>query len=109
MVIETRFDRVVLLAVRGSTLYHVTVSREQRTVSRRKCKSFPFNRAGRFRANVVDDAVDALDFGNNPGRDTREQLMRETGPIRRHPIYTCHGAKRNHTLVSPFIAHYTDR
>src|ERR1051325_3764486 len=69
--------------------------------------SFPFNRARRFRADVIDDTVHALNFGNDAAGHTRQHLVRQPRPISRHAIHARNGANRNHALVSALVAHHS--
>src|SRR5256885_5647746 len=70
--------------------------------------SFPFDRRRRLRADVVDDAVDAFDFVDDPRRDAREQFVGQPRPVRRHAIAALHCAHRDPVLVGPCVAHHAD-
>src|SRR5215210_7851246 len=43
--------------------------------------SLPFNRARRFRRDVVGDPIHARHFVDNPARDPLEHVVRQTSPV----------------------------
>src|SRR5947209_19628079 len=56
--------------------------------------SFPFDRAGRLRADIVNDAVYSLDFGHDSRGHARQQIVRQPSPISRHAIDAGDGSYR---------------
>ena len=53
---------------------------------------FPLNRAGRFRCDVICDAVDAFDLVNNAGRGFAKEFVAKRIIICGHAIHGCHSA-----------------
>src|SRR5581483_5310394 len=68
----------------------------------------PLDGAGRLARHVVDHAVDAVDLGDDPGRDTLEHLVGQPGPVGRHRVLARHGAKDDRMLIGPPVAHHAD-
>ena len=46
----------------------------------------PLNRRGRFRADVINDAVDTCDFVDDAGGDAAEQVGGQLAPVGGHEI-----------------------
>ena len=69
---------------------------------------FPFDGAGRFRANVVNHAINSFDFRDNPSRDASQQVVRETRLVGRHSVDAGNGANGNHALVRSLVAHHAN-
>src|SRR5215510_11827437 len=55
----------------------------------------PFNRRRWLGRNVVDDAVDAAHFVDNARRDGRQEIVRQSRPVGRHPVEALDGADRD--------------
>src|SRR4051794_27699118 len=70
--------------------------------------SLPLDRAGRLRRIIVDDAVDALDFVDDAGRDPAQELSVERVDIRGHAVDAGHSAETADEVVGSKIAHYAD-
>ena len=54
--------------------------------------SLPFDRCGRFGADIVDDAVDAGNFVDDTRRDSGEDVVRESAPFGGHEVDCRDGA-----------------
>src|SRR5260370_15077714 len=72
----------------------------------RRSELFPLDGAGRFRANVVDDAVDAGYFVYDAGGDALQNLVRHSGPIGSHGVFRSDNANRHGVSVTTLIAHH---
>src|ERR1043165_963904 len=69
-------------------------------------RSLPFDRRGRFGADVINHSVDATNFRNDTPRYPRQQIMWETSPISGHAVNTRHRTYCYDSFVRPFVAHY---
>src|SRR5262249_45866711 len=67
---------------------------------------FPFNRAGGFRAYVINNAVDPADFADNSAADHFQNLERDTRPIGGHPVLTFDRADGDHLLIRSIVSHH---
>ena len=67
--------------------------------------SFPLDRAGRLRRDVVDDAVDAGDFVDDAVGDAGEHVVGQAGPVGRHGVVGGDGAERDDVAVGAEVAH----
>ncbi len=54
---------------------------------------FPFDGAGGFGGDVVDDAVDAGDLVDDPAGDGFEDVVRDFGPVGGHAVLARHRAE----------------
>ena len=71
-------------------------------------RSFPLDRRRRLGADVVDDAVDAAHFVDDPVGDAAEHVVRKGIPVGRHAVGARHGAEREDVLVGAVVAHHAD-
>src|ERR1700744_3851824 len=69
---------------------------------------FPFNRRGRLRRDVVDDAVDAADLVDDPGGDLAEEVVGELDPVGGHAVLALDDADGDGVVVGPLVAHDAD-
>ncbi len=69
---------------------------------------FPFDGAGGFGGDVVDDAVDAGDFVDDAAADAGEEVVGEAGPVGGHEVFGGDGAEGDDFLVGTAVAHDAD-
>src|SRR6266516_2175077 len=68
----------------------------------------PFYGRWWLRADVVHHSIDALHFVDDPRRDVGEQVVRQAGPVRGHPVPALDRSNRDGVLVGPLVPHHTD-
>ena len=68
----------------------------------------PLDRCGRFRADIVDDAVDSFHAVDDVVGHFREEIVGQMDPVGRHAVRRSDGAQRDATLVGPLVAHHAD-
>src|SRR2546423_623677 len=56
--------------------------------------SFPFDRRGRLRRDVVHDAIHARDLVDDATRDLRQDFVRQPRPVGGHAVLALHGTDR---------------
>src|SRR6267143_2721766 len=66
----------------------------------------PLDGRGRLRGDVVHDAVDAPHFIGDPAGDLRHQVVRESRPVRGHPVEALHRAQHAGRFVGALVAHH---
>ena len=69
---------------------------------------FPFNGCRRFTGNIVDDAVDVVDFVYDAARDFIEDVVRNAGPISRHEVCRRNAAQGQGVVIGSEVAHDAD-
>ena len=68
----------------------------------------PLNRPRRLWSDIVDHAVDAFDFADDPAWHAREEIVWEARPIGGHAIGAADGANGGNLLVGAPVAHHAD-
>src|SRR5438552_333794 len=68
----------------------------------------PLDGAGRFRCDVKDNPVDALDLVDNAVADPRQDLVRHPGPVCSHGVLARDDSHRNDIGIGAEIAHHAD-
>jgi hypothetical protein len=68
----------------------------------------PLDGAWWFRRDVVDDAVDASDFGDDAAGDATEDFVGEGGPVGGHAVFGFYGADGAGVGVGALVAHDSD-
>src|SRR5689334_4831955 len=71
-------------------------------------RSLPLDRRRWLRRDVVDDPVDAGHLVDDPAGDLAEHVVRELGPVGRHPVLGRHGPDRDDVRIGPPVAHDAD-
>ena len=66
----------------------------------------PFDGAGWFRGDVVDDAVDVGYFVHDTGADGLQHFPRKASEVTRHAVDTCYGTDSNCVVVRSAVSHY---
>src|SRR5688572_4195569 len=66
----------------------------------------PFDRGGGLGADVVDDAVYALDFVDDAGADAGQHFVGEAAPVGRHEVVGIHAANGDHVFVGAGVSHH---
>ena len=74
---------------------------------RRLKRLFPLNRTWRFRADVVDHAIDTVYFIDDTTGDGSQHFGRNLCPVRCHPIGTRNRTQRHRVFVGALIPHHT--
>ena len=60
---------------------------------------FPLDRSGRFRRNIVNDAVNALDLVDDAHGDAVEHIVRNARPVGGHEVRRCDTAQRERIVI----------
>src|SRR2546426_5804213 len=79
-----------------------------RYISSAATRLLPLDRRRRLRADVVHDAVDALDLVDDARRDACEQVVRQARPVSRHAVLALDRANRGGVFEGPLATHHTD-
>ena len=66
----------------------------------------PLDRCGRFRADIVDDAVDSFHAVDDVVGHFREEIVGQMDPVGRHAVRRSDGAQRDAAFVGPLVAHH---
>src|SRR2546427_12166791 len=74
------------------------------TGRRNLASSLPFDSPRRFRGNVVHHAVYRRDFVDDAVGDSREEVVRETGPVGGHGVFGGDGADGDDVAVGAVVA-----
>src|SRR5665213_3558136 len=69
----------------------------------------PFDRPGRLRCDVVDDAVDAADLADDSAGDGAEDFIRQRRPVGCHAVFAFDGADGAGVSVGALVAHNANR
>ena len=70
-------------------------------------KLFPFDGAGGFGADIVDDPVDSMDLVDDAVGEFSQEFVGQVGPVGGHAVGAGDGADSHHVLVSAGITHNT--
>src|SRR5258708_5637671 len=71
----------------------------------RGCSLLPLDGRGWLAGDVVDDAIDASNFVDDPRAYPGEDVKRDPGPVRRHPIVAGDSPQSHEILVGAVVAH----
>src|SRR4051794_28431273 len=93
---------------RKPTNYYGCVAKRPRQSPQPTGSSFPLDRSGRLRCDVVGDSVDAFDLIDDSAGHPLEEVVRQPRPIRRHGVVARDGPDDDRPRVSAFVAHHTD-
>src|SRR5574337_909657 len=66
---------------------------------------FPFDRTGRFRADVINHTVDALDLVDNPIGNDSQYFIWDAIPVGSHKVGCLYSTDGNNVFVTPFVSH----
>src|SRR5262245_42474949 len=65
----------------------------------------PLDGARRLGGDVEHDSVDALHLVDDAARDSRQQVVGQAGPVRRHRVLAGDGAERDHLGIGAEVTH----
>ena len=69
---------------------------------------FPLDGGGRLGGDIVDDAVNAFDFIDDPAGNAVQDFVGQLVPVGGHAVETLNGAHGDDVFVGPVVAHNAD-
>ena len=89
-----------LIDSQGKSPLQIIISKTTAPFLRKRAAfSFPFNRAGGFGADVIDDAVDAFDFVDDAVGNFTEQVVGQVHPVGGHAVGAVHRSHGDDVLI----------